>query len=80
MSFDRDRFEERAAIMEYDGGMGRFKAETMAAKEQGMERWQVIGDVARRIVEKARDSGQAVAERPSEDNMPRVQPHQKKES
>lgn len=32
---DIDAFEERAAIMEYDGGLSRSKAEDRAAQEQG---------------------------------------------
>ncbi len=31
---DPDAFEERAAIMEFDGGMARKEAETVAAQEQ----------------------------------------------
>lgn len=42
---DVDAFEERAAIAEYDGGMSRFEAETMAAKEQGAQRWEAMRDV-----------------------------------
>lgn len=40
--FDRDAFEERAAIMEFDGGLSRFEAETQAAKAQGLSRWQAM--------------------------------------
>lgn len=32
---DIDAFEERAAIMEYDGGLSRFGAKDKAAQEQG---------------------------------------------
>lgn len=39
---DLDQYEERAAIAEFDGGMTRFDAETMAAKEQGVARWQAV--------------------------------------
>ena len=34
---DIDDFEERAAILEYDGGMTREKAEAFAAKCQGFD-------------------------------------------
>ena len=34
-SFDLDHFEERAAIMEYDGGLTRAVAERLAAEAQG---------------------------------------------
>lgn len=40
--FDPGQFDERAAICEYDGGMTRFAAETQAAKEQGLTRWNAI--------------------------------------
>lgn len=42
MSIDRDQFEERAAIMQFDGGLSRFEAETQAAKAQGLTRWQAM--------------------------------------
>ncbi len=32
---DKDTYEERAAIIEYDGGLPRQEAETLAAQEQG---------------------------------------------
>ena len=45
---DIDAFEERAAIIQYDGGHSRSKAEDMAAKEQGFKDashyWQVLAD------------------------------------
>lgn len=40
--FSFDHFQERAAILEYCGGMNRFSAETAAAREQGLERWQAL--------------------------------------
>lgn len=39
---DFDAFEERAAIMQFDGGLSRFDAETQAAKAQGLTRWQML--------------------------------------
>jgi len=42
MAFDLDQFIERAAIREYDGGQSRFAAETAAAQEQGIARWQAL--------------------------------------
>jgi len=39
---DRDTFEQRAAIMEFIGGMARFEAETAAAREQGATRWEAM--------------------------------------
>ena len=72
---DRDRFEERAAIMEFEGDMSRFRAETNAAAEQGATRWEALGDVARRVVSAARDQRQAVAGAERQGDMPGVQPH-----
>lgn len=40
--FDRDTYEERAAIIEFDGGLSRFDAETRAAQAQGLTRWQAL--------------------------------------
>lgn len=40
--FDPEAFEERAAIMEFDGGLSRFEAETLAARAQGLSRWQAL--------------------------------------
>ena len=45
---DIDAFEERAAIMHYDGGLSRSKAEDAAAQAQGFRDaahyWQVLAD------------------------------------
>ena len=45
---DIERFEERAAIAEYDGGLSRERAEDLAAREQGFRSaehyWQVLAD------------------------------------
>ena len=43
IEFCADAFAERAAIMEFDGGLSRFEAETLAAKAQGLTRWQAMG-------------------------------------
>lgn len=74
--FDPESFAERAAIMEYDGGLSRFDAETRAAKAQGLTRWQAMEAVrnAERMgnPQQARDHGQAnVGHMP--DAMPGVQ-------
>lgn len=42
LTFDIDAFEERAAIIEFDGGVSRFEAETLAAMAQGATRWQAL--------------------------------------
>jgi hypothetical protein len=39
---DVDLFLERAAVMEFDGGLSRYQAETEAAKAQGVPRWQAL--------------------------------------
>ena len=45
---DIDAFEERAAIVEYDGGLSRSRAEDIAALAQGFRDaehyWQVLAD------------------------------------
>ena len=40
--FDPCAFEERAAIMEFCGGISRFEAENQAARAQGIARWQAL--------------------------------------
>lgn len=76
--FDLDQFIERAAIMEFDGGLSRFQAETEAARAQGVNRWfalealrnaNSIGNFG-----KCRDSGSAHVWNGSGD-MPRMQPN-----
>ena len=45
---DIEAFEERAAIMQYDGGLSRSRAEDEAARSQGFRDashyWQVLAD------------------------------------
>ena len=41
-NFDPCAFVERAAIAEYCGGASRFEAETLAAQQQGVTRWQAL--------------------------------------
>jgi hypothetical protein len=64
---DLDRFEERAAIMEFDGGMTRFQAETLAAQAQGRQRWEFKDEISKRNSEKARDQRSADARHPAHD-------------
>lgn len=75
--FCPDTFEERAAIMEFDGGLSRYQAEVEAAKAQGVARWQALKAVndAKHIgnSEQARDNGQA-DKRHGSGNMPALQP------
>lgn len=69
---DLDAFEERAAIMEFCGGMTRFQAETRAAQAQGKRRDEVMNEIRKRDSKRASDQREAV-ERNGSDNMPRVQ-------
>lgn len=80
---DLDQFAERAAIMEFDGGLSRFEAETQAAKAQGVTRWQALEAVKNANVighsGQGRNNGQA-AFRHGSDNLPRVQPDPKEQN
>lgn len=74
--FDRDAWEERAAIAEYDGGLSRFEAETLAAKAQGLTRWQALEEIkdadSKRNLARGGDNGSPHVGNGS-DNLPRVQ-------
>jgi hypothetical protein len=74
--FDRDAFEERAAIAEFDGGLSRFEAETLAAKAQGLTRWQALEEIkdedGKRNLARGGDHGSAHVGNGS-DHLPRVQ-------
>lgn len=76
---DLDAFEERAAIMEFDGGMTRFQAETEAAKLQGVTRWEALQH-AKRIGHSAtsRDHREA-GTRDAAVSVPAVQSYANKE-
>lgn len=76
---DFDAFEERAAIAEYDGGLTRFAAETLAAREQGYERWEVINAKRERDTSPARDQRAATVGQ-STDDLPGVFPRQAEEA
>jgi len=68
---DLDRFTERAAIMEYDGGLSRFDAETAAAKAQGYPRHAFTNAI--RDFEQTRDHRATAAREPAND-LSRMQP------
>jgi len=70
---DLDAFEERAAIMEFDGGMTRYQAETRAAQRQGFQRREVMDAIGKRNSAQARDHREAM-ERDGTHHMPGVQP------
>jgi len=74
--FDLDAFEERAAIMEFDGGLSRFRAETAAAQAQGVSRHEAIRI---RNSQQSRAQRQA-ASRNAAGDMPRVQREQAQEN
>jgi len=71
MQVDLDQFEERAAIAEFDGGLTRFDAETLAAREQGIERWQVMKLI--REAQNAQRSGYTGGGRNTDAQMAREQ-------
>lgn len=75
---DLDAFAERAAIMEFDGGLSRFQAETEAARAQGVTRWQALE--ALKHANGIGHSGKggnigSAAIRHGSDDLPRVQRH-----
>lgn len=76
---DVDQFLERAAIIEFDGGMSRYQAETEAAKAQGVPRWQALKAVHDANIGgntlHCGDRGQAHV-RDGSGAMPRMQPTQ----
>ena len=72
LDLDLDEFEERAAIIEYEGGVSRFEAETLASKAQGYSRHEVMHEIRKRDSEKARHSGSAGIGH-SASNVPGVQ-------
>jgi hypothetical protein len=76
LSIDRDQFEERAAIMQFDGGLSRFEAETQAAKAQGLTRWQAMEAISNGDglgdYPAARDHREA-NDRHGQDGLPRMQ-------
>lgn len=79
---DLDQFAERAAIMEFDGGLTRFAAETEAARAQGVTRWQALEAVKNANV--IGHSGQGgnigqTAFRHGSDNLPGMQPDAKEQ-
>jgi hypothetical protein len=75
---DLDTFEERAAIMEYCGGMTRFEAETKAAQAQGATRWEAMDAIRKRDTGKAQHQREAHVGNGS-NNLPRVQRPTEKE-
>ena len=77
--FDMDAFDERAAICEYCGNETRFAAETIAASEQGLKRWEAINEIRTRNSASGGNIRPA-AIRDTADHMPGVQPVQEKQN
>ena len=77
--FDMDAFDERAAICEYCGNETRFAAETIAASEQGLKRWEAINEIRTRNSASGGNIRQS-AVRDAAGHMPGVQPVQEKQN
>lgn len=73
VTFDVDAFEERAAIMEFDGGLSRFEAETAAAQAQGVKRWEALDAIRKSNTGRGGNLGAAMERQRGEDDMPGVQ-------
>ncbi|WP_157968859.1 hypothetical protein [Tropicimonas sp. IMCC34011] len=76
---DLDRWAERSAIMEFDGGLSRFSAETEAARAQGYQRHEVINAYRKRNSPSSRDQRQTAA-RNAACHVPGVQPLSQEEA
>lgn len=79
---DLEAFAERVAIMEFEGGMTRFQAETEAARAQGVTRWQALEGL--KHANGIGHSGQGgnigqTAFRHGSDNLPGMQPDAKEQ-
>lgn len=62
--FDYDRFEERAAIIEFGNGKSRFEAETIAAQMQGVARREALKLVKEAIDANGRGSAGGYGHQP----------------
>ena len=80
---DLEAFIERAAIIEFCGGLSRFRAETIAAEAQGATRWQALREVqnAKRNgnLEVGGDCRPQMAWEQRPDDMPAMQPRAEEE-
>jgi len=76
---DIEEWEERAAIMEFDGGMSRFEAETKAAEMRGRQRWEFVSAIRERDTAGDGAGARQVAGQQRKDNLPRVQRQQAQE-
>ena len=70
---DVGEFEERAAIMEFDGGLSRFEAETRAARAQGFNRHEVLDAIRNRDLARGGNNRPAVAGQRGAHDVPGMQ-------
>lgn len=77
---DIEAFEERAAILEFDAGFSRFKAETMAAAAQGKRRDEVLDEIRGRHSAGQRDRDAALAGQQRQGAVPAMQPAPEEEA
>lgn len=84
MSDILDIWQERAAIMEFDGGMNRFEAETRAAECYGVTRFAMIKELrdadGRGLAGGHGHQPQAVDRERNADHLPGVQRQQEEEN
>jgi len=67
-----EAWNERAAIMEFDGGLTRFKAESQAAEAMGRKRWEFVNHAnSRGHSGRGGDNG-STAGRDAENHLPGV--------
>jgi hypothetical protein len=66
-------WEERAAIMQYDGGLSRFEAETKAADGMGRKRWELVNAQRERNSASFGNRARAVEGQSRPNNVPGVQ-------
>lgn len=79
--FDPDSFAERAAILEHCAGLSRFRAETLAAQDQGITRWEALRHEADSIGHSARVRHHGeVADRQPAMPLPAMQSRTKEEN
>lgn len=72
-----DAWAERSAIMEFDGGMSRFEAETRAAESLGVTRHEMLKGAGDEIggghSARGRDTDAPLARQPRKDDLSGVQ-------
>ena len=76
---DLDRFEEQAAILEFDEGMTRYQAECLAAAWQGKARWEAMDAIRQRDTGRG-GNNRSAHRRDAANNVPGVQPAPEEEN